>query len=546
MSRLQSNSRRWAFLAVVSSFVFAQAVTADTTSPAPIDDYTEYTYAVRAAGIGSVAPYQVQRTFSAAIKTIKVTIVSGQADDIGYVGNLLVTNILPSCAGVGSVVAPVDVTSQVTVSGNTASFVLKAVENCCCWTGWGSATQGDRQNARFHWEVTFDTGCKTTVQRFSQGGSAPWANDLYDHSSTLTIRQRGCALTDLAMALSFAGQPFDPGQLNTFMKETDNDFNGRSVNWDAATRDASAGRLKFFGTRSRSTDTLKEMMCKDDGHPVIVGVNLDADGVPGHFVLVTGQENGQFLINDPGHAGRTTLDAYGNDFETRGYVADPPGDISALDISAGDGVELRVSDPAGDQTGFDAATDSTVEAIPSSVYFKDRLDDDVTGEPATETGHICQVQRPPQGIYEVDVNGLSLGTFELSVRVFSQDGSAQPPIVMPGIRGAGSVTTFQLQVTTPPGSTSTIERLATFESTLADIANSGQIGLIDNNGITMSLIAKVQAAADAARRGDLTASANMLNAFSNEVRAQSGKHVDSFCADVFLDDAGSLVRQLNR
>ncbi len=510
----------------------------------PIDDFTEYTYAVSSSGVGSVADFPVQRTFDNPIKTIRVTIVSGQADDIGYVGSLLVTDVAPACARVGAVTASVDVTSAVTVSGSTASFVLRAVENCCCFTGWGAATEGGRQNARFHWEVTFGDGCQTNVQAFSQGGGEPWAGDSYDHSKTLTVRQKGCALTSLTMALNFAGQPYTPGTLNTFMKDTDSDFKGTSVNWDAATRDASGGLLKFFSNRSSSTAALEKSLC--NGHPVIVGVNLDANGTPGHFVLVTGKQGDQFLINDPGHSDRTTLDAYGNQFETRGYVADPPGDISALDVAAGDGVELLVTDPAARRTGLDPSTSSTIEEIPTSAYFRDQLMDDVTGEPATETGHICQIQQPLQGTYNVTVTGLSAGTFELSIRVFSQDGSAQPPIVISGIRGAGSVSAFQLQVTTPPGSTSAAQRLATFDGTLADIANSSQLGLIDNNGIAQSLTAKIQAAAAAAQRGQQKTSGNMLNAFSDEVRAQSGKHVSSLAAQVLLEDSDSLIRELSR
>jgi len=547
MTKLASESR-WCFVAVVCSFfvlAFAEVAAADTTTP-PVDDFTEHTYSVGAGGIGTFADLPVQRTFNAPIKTIKLTIVSGQADDIGYVGSMLVTDVAPACRRVSAVVAPVDVTSQVTVSGNTASFVLRAQENCCCVTGWGSATEFGRQNARFHWEVTFDNAdCTTTVQRFSQG-DANWAGDLYDHSDTRTIQQRGCALTALTMALNSAGASYTPGELNTFMKDNDNDFYGLSVNWDPATRDASGGVLKFFSTRSTSTDTLKNLLCRDSGHPIIVGVNLDANGTPGHFVLVTGQEGGQFLINDPGHSDRTTLDAYGNHFETRGYVADPPGDISALDISAGDGVEIQVTDPNGLQTGFDPTTTSTAEAIPGSVYFRDRLDDDQTGEVTAETGHLCQIQQPPQGTYTISVAGLLLGTYELTIRVFSQDGSAQVPIVVPGIRSPGSLSSFKLQVTTPPGSTSTAERLVSFDDTLADITTSRQLGLIDPRGITESLTVKIRAAAEAAQRGQNATSTNLLNAFSNEVRAQSGKHVTALCAAVLLADSDSLVRQLNQ
>jgi len=73
-----------------------------------------------------------------------------------------------------------------------------------------------------------------------------------------------------------------------------------------------------------------------EGFPVIVGVGspgtiarpgskrLNADGVPGHFVLVVGESGGTFLIQDPAATGATTLEFYGNDYVTRGYVSDPP------------------------------------------------------------------------------------------------------------------------------------------------------------------------------------------------------------------------------
>lgn len=140
------------------------AVVLATLSPAgiaqTITDHTEYTYAVRAGGIGSFADYPVTRTFDAPIASLRVFIVGGQADDIGYVGSRLVTNIPGQCAGVGAVTGEQEVTDQVTVNGDTASFLLRAQENCCCWTGWGSATQGDRANARFRWEVTLEGDCE--------------------------------------------------------------------------------------------------------------------------------------------------------------------------------------------------------------------------------------------------------------------------------------------------------------------------------------------------------------------------------------------------
>jgi hypothetical protein len=69
--------------------------------------------------------------------------------------------------------------------------------------------------------------------------------------------------------------------------------------------------------------------------------------------------------------------------------------------------------------------------------------------------------------------------------------------------------------------------------------------LIDNGGLTTSLAAKMQNAFNAAHRGDTATSLSLLNAFSSEVRAQTGKHIDAFAAEVLLADAESLVRELN-
>lgn len=149
-----------ALMSLVGTGLHAQLppeVIDSTGLPGPmIDDFTSHTYSVGAGPRGSVVSREIVRRFSAPIDSLTVTIVDGDADDIGYVGNLLVTDVKPSCAGVGGVQSPVDVTSQVTVDDDEARLILRAEENCCCVTGWGSATQGDRSDARLHWEVILE------------------------------------------------------------------------------------------------------------------------------------------------------------------------------------------------------------------------------------------------------------------------------------------------------------------------------------------------------------------------------------------------------
>ena len=411
-------------------------------------------------------------------------------------------------------------------------------------------------NVRFE-----ESGCITDVQRLSQGGNAPWANDLYDHSSTSTIRELGCALTSLSMALNFDGLANDPGSLNQFMRETDNDYVGTSVNWGPATRDRSNGSLRFNAFRSRSTQDLDDALCQ--GRPVIVGVNLSANGVPGHFVLVTGKRGDQYLIADPGFAGRTTLNSYNNQFETRGYVFSSSGsnpnsfspflfglmpaqteDLSELDIAVGSNAELLVVNQVGNHTGLDNTTGMIVEGIPNSVYFRDALENDETGESPTETGHLVQIAQPVEGAYRVDLIGSKLGTYTLSIRIFSQDGSAQPPIVIQGFTGAGSTSSFQILVVVEPDAVSKVVRVATIGSTLNDIRNSLDLGLIANAGIAQALSSKLEAAQAAAARDQKQTSKQMLEAFKALIRAQASQHIDSLAVQVLLEDADFLIGQL--
>lgn len=151
-------------VALASPALQAQPEIIDSTDvEGPIDDFTSHTYSVSAGGIGTFADRTIIRRFSAPITEIRVTIVEGDADDIGFVGGQRVTDVRPQCAGVGGVQAPVDITDQVTVSSNEASLTLRAQENCCCVTGWGSATQGDRKDARLHWEVSLGPNIEITL-----------------------------------------------------------------------------------------------------------------------------------------------------------------------------------------------------------------------------------------------------------------------------------------------------------------------------------------------------------------------------------------------
>jgi hypothetical protein len=121
-------------------------------------DFTEHTYRLTSGPIGTYADCNVTRTFAAPVKSVRLSIVSGTADDIGYVGNILVTpNSLgtPPCSTLGYITNTFDVTRQAVFEFNRVTFTLRARENCGQGTdvGWGEDTHTNRANAKLRWEV---------------------------------------------------------------------------------------------------------------------------------------------------------------------------------------------------------------------------------------------------------------------------------------------------------------------------------------------------------------------------------------------------------
>jgi hypothetical protein len=310
--------------------------------------------------------------------------------------------------------------------------------------------------------------CSMQVNRLSQGDPA-WNQPGQTYDSTgLSIGAKGCALTALAMALNFAGTQTDPGTLNAFMKKY-SDFDNGGVKWADATSHISDFQLKYLTLKSSSLSDLENRLCQ--GYPVIVGVDLDAKGTPGHFVLVTGKQGDEFTIVDPGHVNKTKLADYNTVFSARGSIvpsnftfasalnktgvleANVVSSLSTVTISVGDNAELLIIDEAGRRTGYDPITGAILDEIPNSVYFRDSLNNDETGERGTQITHSLIISQATQGMYTLIVTGQNSGAHEVSVTSSAQDGSAQPGVSILSVTQAGSTTTYQINVASPPSST---------------------------------------------------------------------------------------------
>jgi len=72
----------------------------------------------------------------------------------------------------------------------------------------------------------------------------------------------------------------------------------------------------------------------------------------------------------------------------------------------------------------------------------------------------------------------------------------------------------------------------------------GSQGKIDNQGIVTSLIAKLNVAQKLVEDGKIGQAENILNAFINEVKAQSGKHITPGAAGILIESAEYILSHL--
>jgi len=77
-----------------------------------------------------------------------------------------------------------------------------------------------------------------------------------------------------------------------------------------------------------------------------------------------------------------------------------------------------------------------------------------------------------------------------------------------------------------------------------EIEELGSQGKIYNQGIVTSLLAKLDVAQELIDGGKIDLAKNILEAFTNEVQAQSGKHITPEAADILIESAEHILSHL--
>jgi hypothetical protein len=84
----------------------------------------------------------------------------------------------------------------------------------------------------------------------------------------------------------------------------------------------------------------------------------------------------------------------------------------------------------------------------------------------------------------------------------------------------------------------------TISSLRTCVQHAAEQGFIDNQGVTNSLLAKLDAAQAAQDRSQTSVVINQLDAFIHEVQAQAGKHIDPMHAHHLVMHAQMVIQEL--
>jgi hypothetical protein len=397
-------------------------------------------------------------------------------------------------------------------AGSNLSLDLVRYNDSCTDSpacGWASSNQqspGTWSNVPTSCQVALvpDVSVSSSIPGYLNQTDPRWGNGHLGLSAD-TLHHGGCLLTAIAMAINTAdptlkktltpplatlppilAQFVNPKSLNLFLTSgfpppyvspltapdpkkllTDPRNGGAIASPDTVARMVSDGQLRLVTLPDGGINSIDdpELAMSDLSTavcqyklPVLVGVHLDSNRSPLHYVLVTGVDTSAggsqtFTIADPGFASKTSLDDWNNEFVLRGVVKDPAGDISGLNVSTANNSDIAVIDPNGNRTGIDPTSGNLLQNISKSAYFVDGMDDPDTGQMiAGNATHSIQIFQPMLGVFSLVVRGLSAGSSALTVAPFSASGAPQQETTINGSVAPGSIATYQLKYD-PTGAT---------------------------------------------------------------------------------------------
>jgi len=144
------------------------------------------------------------------------------------------------------------------------------------------------------------------VPYFEQGNESEWADEILGNKSSLTIRTHGCTLTCISMIAShYSEDEYTPSHMNRWLQKNngfldgweDDSYLGEvNLNWPALSRFEGGYVYTRHDWKANPADLVLIRYYLDREIPVIAEVLYR--GAP-HYIVLTGYDRDDFLMNDP-------------------------------------------------------------------------------------------------------------------------------------------------------------------------------------------------------------------------------------------------------
>ena len=168
--------------------------------------------------------------------------------------------------------------------------------------------------------------------------------------------------------------------------------------------------------------------------------------------------------------------------------------------------------------------------VPHYGWIDGHVTDAETGEAlagATVTANGVSILTDVEGYYKIEV---APGTYTVTASAVGYESQSKSVTVT-----AGETSAVDFALSPTP---------FTIDSLIVEVEEFYELGYIDEEDIKVSLIDKLVAAKAKIDAGQIHVAKNILRAFINHVRAQSGKHITVEAADILMADAEYLLNHV--
>lgn len=217
-----------------------------------------------------------------------------------------------------------------------------------------------------------------------------------------------------------------------------------------------------------------------------------------------------------------------------------------LTVGVDGGVEFVITNPFNQKSGFDPKINKRYDEINDS-YGAFSVDSEDPNVEAPESVKEFMTSEPIDGNYRLSLYGTKLSKFTLFIVLARSIRTGdRKAFEFKGVIDSGATLQYQFEYNSTPNVPFIAKKVVEGSTLLQDIYNCFKLGLIKNQGLYTSLKQKANNAIAQHDKGQDRSAVNLLQAFLNEVKAQTGKGVDNDAAAILTEDAQALIQQWSK